>query len=103
MEREAMTWEEECNVVPQLHAGGAMAMTAYNSFKDPVIVEFIQADAGIDIGDTFIGMHMKHVTVPVRLLKRNWGSSCDSLSYSPLRVSAVSVRYIMTHYYKRRM
>ena len=32
MEREAMTWEEECNVVPQLHAGGAMAMTAYNRF-----------------------------------------------------------------------
>lgn len=75
MEREAMTWEEECNVVPQLHAGGAMAMTAYNRFKDPVIVEFIQADAGIDIGDTFIGMHMKHVTVPVRLSLKEIGEA----------------------------
>lgn len=67
MERDALTWEEECNVVPQIHAGGAMAMTAYNRFKDPVVVEFVQADVGIDIGDTFIGMHMKHVAVPVRL------------------------------------
>ena len=75
MEREAMTWEEECNVVPQLHAGGAMAMTAYNRFKNPVIVEFIQADAGIDIGDTFIGMHMKHVTVPVRLSLKEIGEA----------------------------
>ena len=37
------------------------------SSKDPVLVEFIKADAGIDIGDTLIGMHLKHVAVPVRL------------------------------------
>ena len=48
---------------------------AYNRFKDPVIVEFIQADAGIDIGDTFIGMHMKHVTVPVRLSLKEIGEA----------------------------
>ena len=83
MERSAVTWEEEVNVVPQRHAGGAMAVTAYERFDDPVMVEFIKADAGIDIGDTFIGMHMKHVTVPVRLsIKRNWWGPCNSLSCS---------------------
>ena len=73
MERKKMTWEEEVNVVPQRHAGGAMAVTAYERFDDPVMVEFIKADVGIDIGDTFIGMHMKHVTVPVRLSLKEIG------------------------------
>ena len=75
MERSALTWEEEVNVVPQRHAGGAMAVTAYERFDDPVMVEFIQADVGIDIGDTFIGMHMKHVTVPVRLSLKEIGEA----------------------------
>ena len=52
-----------------------MAVTAYERFDDPVMVEFIQADAGIDIGDTFIGMHMKHVTVPVRLSLKEIGEA----------------------------
>ena len=52
-----------------------MSVMAYNRFKDPVIVEFIQADAGIDIGDTFIGMHMKHVTVPVRMSLKEIGEA----------------------------
>lgn len=67
MERRSVTWEEICNVVPQQHAGGAMATQAYAQLEDPVVVEFTQADAGIDIGDTFIGMHLKHVVVPLRL------------------------------------
>ena len=75
MERGAVTWEEEVNVVSQLHAGGAMAVRAYEQFTNPVVVEFIKADAGIDIGDTFIGMHMKHVTVPVRLSIKEIGSA----------------------------
>ncbi len=58
---------EEVNVVPVQHAGGSMATTAYASWEDPVLVEYVKADAGIDIGDTFIGMHLKHVAVPVRL------------------------------------
>ena len=53
--------------VPVQHAGGSMATTAYVSWADPVMVEHVKADAGIDIGDTFIGMHLKHVAVPVRL------------------------------------
>jgi len=53
--------------VPQEKAGGSAASAAYKFFDNPVLVEFIKADAGIDIGDTFIGMHLKHVAVPVRI------------------------------------
>jgi uncharacterized protein (TIGR01440 family) len=57
---------EEVSVIPVRQAGGAMATFAYNHMENPVVVEFITADAGIDIGDTFIGMHLKHVAVPIR-------------------------------------
>lgn len=56
----------EVSVIPVRNAGGAMATFAFEHLDDPVVVEHIQADAGIDIGDTFIGMHLKHVVVPVR-------------------------------------
>lgn len=58
---------EIVNVMPQPHAGGSFAVTAWNTFTDPVAVETIQADAGMDIGGTFIGMHLRHVAVPVRV------------------------------------
>lgn len=58
---------ETVNVVPKPKAGGSFATTAYERFDSPVAVEHIKADAGIDIGDTFIGMHLKHVAVPLRL------------------------------------
>lgn len=58
---------EEVCVVPQPKAGGSFATKAYRSFKDPVVVETISAHAGIDIGGTLIGMHLKRVCVPVRL------------------------------------
>ena len=57
---------EIVNVMPQPHAGGSFAVTAWNAFKDPVAVESILADAGIDIGGTLIGMHLRRVAVPVR-------------------------------------
>lgn len=57
---------EIVNVMPQPHAGGSFAITAWNAFRNPVAVEFIRADAGIDIGGTLIGMHLRHVAVPVR-------------------------------------
>ena len=57
---------EIVNVMPQPKAGGSFATTAWNSFSDPVAVETICADAGIDIGGTLIGMHLKRVAVPVR-------------------------------------
>ena len=57
---------EIVNVMPQPHAGGSFAVTAWNTFRDPVAVETIVADAGIDIGSTLIGMHLRRVAVPVR-------------------------------------
>ncbi len=67
IEREAMPLAEIVNVVPQPKAGGSFATEAYNHFKDPVAVEEIKADAGMDIGSTLIGMHLKRVAVPVKL------------------------------------
>lgn len=58
---------EIVNVVPQPHAGGSFAMTVYQNAGCPVAVEEIKADAGMDIGRTLIGMHLKKVAVPVRL------------------------------------
>ena len=54
------------NAVPQPKAGGSSATTAYSRFDDPVLVEHIQADAGVDIGGTLIGMHLKETAVPLR-------------------------------------
>ena len=67
IEREALPFAETVNVVPQPKAGGSMATAAYALFKNPAVVEEIRADAGIDIGFTLIGMHLKKVAVPVRL------------------------------------
>ena len=55
------------NVVPQPKAGGSFATLAYKTMREPVAVEHIQAAAGMDIGDTLIGMHLQDVAVPVRL------------------------------------
>ena len=66
---------ERVNVKPQIKAGGSFATAAYESFKNPVAVEFIKADAGLDIGDTLIGMHLKNVAVPVRLSVKKIGEA----------------------------
>ena len=55
------------NAVPLPDAGGAFATAAYKAFSDPVALESFRADAGLDIGNTLIGMHLKHVAVPLRL------------------------------------
>ncbi len=67
LEREGASGMEIVNVVPQPKAGGSFATAAWQAFRDPAAVEEIRADAGIDIGDTFIGMHLKRVAVPVRI------------------------------------
>lgn len=67
LEKEAADGMEIVNVVPQPKAGGSFATAAWNRFREAAAVEEIKADAGIDIGDTFIGMHLKKVAVPVRL------------------------------------
>lgn len=75
IEREAVPFADTVNVVPQPKAGGSMATQAYAHFKDPVAVEEIKADAGIDIGLTLIGMHLKQVAVPVRLENNRIGEA----------------------------
>lgn len=66
---------EIVSVVPALHAGGAASIQAFKQFNDPVEVEHITAQAGLDIGDTFIGMHVKFVQVPVRPTIQTLGSA----------------------------
>ena len=72
----ALILERECaekygyeivNVVPQPKAGGSFATAAYKAFESPVAVEHVKAHAGMDIGDTLIGMHLRDVAVPVRI------------------------------------
>ena len=58
---------EVVNVVPWPKAGGSFSTAAWKHMKNAVAVERICAHAGIDIGDTLIGMHLKPVVVPVRI------------------------------------
>lgn len=71
---DALGLEKVC-VVPHPHAGGSFATAAYHSFKSPIAVEEIKADAGIDIGMTLIGMHLKRVAVPLRLENNTIGEA----------------------------
>ena len=87
IEREAVINQDIVNVVPMIKAGGSFATTAYNSFNDPVSVEMIKADAGLDIGGTLIGMHLKHVAVPVRL-------SVKSIGQAPLLAARTRPKFI---------
>ncbi len=71
---------EEVSVVPVRKAGGAMATYAFNALNDAVVVEFVKAEAGIDIGQTLIGMHLKHVAVPVRVKQKKVGHALVTLA-----------------------
>ena len=75
VERDAVPGAEIVNVVPQPKAGGSFATAAYRSFRHPVALETIRADAGLDIGGTLIGMHLRKVAVPVRLTQDHIGSA----------------------------
>ncbi len=66
---------EVVNAVPQPHAGGSFAVTVFRNMTDPVLVESIAADAGLDIGGTLIGMHLRRVAVPVRLSLKKIGQA----------------------------
>ncbi len=67
IEREAVKDAETVNVLPQVKAGGSFATETYRRLVSPCVVEEIRADAGLDIGGTLIGMHLKRVAVPLRL------------------------------------
>lgn len=66
---------DEVNVIPQPKAGGSLATQAYKNLTDAVAVEEIKGDAGLDIGLTLIGMHLKKVAVPVRLENNKIGEA----------------------------
>ncbi|QHI73414.1 TIGR01440 family protein [Aminipila terrae] len=75
IEREIANEDAMVNVIPQPKAGGSFATAAYMGFKDPVAVEEIKADAGLDIGGTLIGMHLKKVAVPLRIETKHIGNA----------------------------
>ena len=75
VEHEAVPKGEIVNVMPQPKAGSSFATAAYHSFRHPVALEEIRADAGLDIGGTLIGMHLKKVAVPVRLQQNHIGQA----------------------------
>lgn len=74
---EARGYDIVC-AVPRKKAGGSLATAAWKRMANPVLVERVQADAGIDVGQTFIGMHLRSVAVPVRLSVRQIGCAAVS-------------------------
>ncbi|EKB57890.1 TIGR01440 family protein [Falseniella ignava] len=85
---------EIVNVVPAMHAGGAASVAAYNQFDDPVNVEHVCVSGGIDVGDTFIGMHVQHVQVPVRpTIKELGGAHVTALRNRPKYIGGPRAQY----------
>ena len=85
---------EMVSVLPTLHAGGSGQLAAFKFMKDPVEVEFIKAHAGLDIGDTAIGMHIKHVQIPVRTILRELGEAhVTALASRPKLIGGARAAY----------
>ena len=70
------------SVIPQPKAGGSFATLTYENMSDPVVVEHIKAHAGIDIGGTLIGMHLREVAVPLRLSVASIGEAQLNSAYT---------------------
>lgn len=96
IEREAaekFMLEEVC-VRPMPKAGGSFATAVYDSMKDPVVVEHVKAKAGLDIGCTLIGMHLKDVAVPLRLTVKTIGCASVNAAYTrPKLIGGVRAHY----------
>ena len=73
---------EPVSVIPQPKAGGSFATISYENMTDPVVVEHIKAHAGIDVGGTLIGMHLRDVAVPLRLSISNIGDAHIICAYT---------------------
>ena len=85
---------DEVCVVPWIHGGGSFATAAYYEFKEPVVVEHIKAAAGLDIGSTLIGMHLKEVAVPVHPEQKFVGKAYVTAAYSrPKLIGGERARY----------
>jgi len=77
---------EVVTVFPALHAGGAMTVEAWKQFSSPLMLERIQAHAGIDIGDTFIGMHLRPVAIPIRVHVKELGEAHLTMAHTRPRL-----------------
>ncbi|RRD31412.1 TIGR01440 family protein [Streptococcus minor] len=85
---------EIVNVLPSLHAGGSGQVAAFKLMKDPVEVEEILAHAGLDIGDTSIGMHIKRVQVPLVPIQRELGGAhVTALASRPKLIGGARANY----------
>lgn len=84
LEREALQQYrlEEVSAVPVPKAGGSMAAYAYRQLEQPCLAETVQAHAGIDIGETLIGMHLRRVAVPFRATVRKIGEARVTAAYT---------------------
>ena len=90
---EKYNYEEVC-VVPWLKGGGSFATAAYKGLKNPVVVEHVKASAGLDIGSTLIGMHLKDVAVPLRLKENHIGNAYITAAYTrPKLIGGERARY----------
>ena len=86
---------EEVSVVPWLKGGGSFATAAYYGMENPVVVEHIKASAGLDIGGVMIGMHLKDVAVPVRLVHNRIGKAWVSSAFCrPKLIGGERARYL---------
>jgi len=87
---------EPVSVVPVRTAGGSMSSYAYKQMQNPVVVEHIAAHAGIDIGQTLIGMHLKHVAVPLRTSVREIGEAVVTIATTrPKLIGGARAKYEM--------
>ncbi|MCZ8514812.1 TIGR01440 family protein [Paenibacillus filicis] len=87
---------EQVSVIPVPKAGGSMAAYAYRHLPDSVVVETVQAHAGIDIGGTLIGMHLKQVAVPLRPTHRMIGHAPVQMAYTrPKLIGGVRAVYTL--------
>lgn len=86
---------EEVNVRPWLKGGGAFATAAYEGAQEPCCVASISADYGLDIGETLIGMHLRPVIVPLRLLDRQLlGARVTACRRRPPCIGGERARYV---------
>ena len=85
---------EQVTVMPRPKAGGSFATAVYAAMQDPVAVEFVKADAGLDIGNTLIGMHLKHVAVPLRLSVKQIGEAAVTAARTrPKLIGGIRAEY----------
>ena len=96
IEREAAEkygYDEVC-VRPMPKAGGSFSTATYDRMHDPVAVEHVRAKAGLDIGNTLIGMHLKDVAVPLRLSVKKIGEAHLNAAYTrPKLIGGVRAHY----------